>query len=43
MSSERRPQMEYRPLGRTGIKVSVLSFGSWVTFDNQLQVDLALE
>ncbi len=35
--------MEYRPLGRTGIKVSVLSFGSWVTFDNQLQVDLALE
>jgi voltage-dependent potassium channel beta subunit len=35
--------MEYRSLGRTGIKVSVLSFGSWVTFDNQLQVDLALD
>lgn len=35
--------MEYRRLGRSGIKVSVLSFGSWVTFDNQLQVDLALE
>ena len=35
--------MEYRRLGRTGIKVSVLSFGSWVTFDTQLQVDLALE
>ena len=34
--------MEYRRLGRTGIKVSVLSFGSWVTFDTQLQVDLAL-
>ncbi len=36
-------EMEYRRLGRTGIKVSVLSFGSWVTFDTQLQVDLALE
>jgi voltage-dependent potassium channel beta subunit len=28
--------MRYRRLGRTGIKVSVLSFGSWVTFGNQL-------
>lgn len=36
-------EMTYRRLGRTGIKVSTLSFGSWVTFDNQLQVDLALE
>ncbi|MGH9137378.1 MAG: potassium channel beta subunit family protein [Acidimicrobiales bacterium] len=35
--------MEYRRLGRTGIKVSVLSFGSWVTFDNQLPVDAAME
>lgn len=35
--------MEYRRLGDTGVKVSVLSFGSWVTFDNQLDVDLALE
>jgi len=35
--------MEYRRLGNTGVKVSVLSFGSWVTFDNQLGVDLALE
>ena len=35
--------MEYRRLGRTGIKLSVLSFGSWVTFDNQLDDDLALE
>ena len=31
--------MEYRRLGRTGIKVSVLSFGSWVTFDNQVDAD----
>jgi voltage-dependent potassium channel beta subunit len=35
--------MEYRRLGATGIKVSVLSFGSWVTFDTQLDTDLALE
>ena len=33
-------QMEYRRLGNTGVKVSVLSFGSWVTFDNQLDTDL---
>ncbi|MFZ9017767.1 MAG: aldo/keto reductase, partial [Ilumatobacteraceae bacterium] len=35
--------MQYRRLGATGVKVSVLSFGSWVTFDNQLDTDLALE
>lgn len=35
--------MEYRRLGRTGIKVSVLSFGSWVTFDAQMKDDLAME
>jgi voltage-dependent potassium channel beta subunit len=34
--------MEYRRLGRSGLKVSVLSFGSWVTFDNQLDDDAAL-
>jgi voltage-dependent potassium channel beta subunit len=35
--------MEYRRLGPSGLKVSVLSFGSWVTFDTQLKDDLALE
>jgi voltage-dependent potassium channel beta subunit len=35
--------MEYRRLGRAGIKVSVLSFGSWVTFKNQVDVDLATQ
>ena len=35
--------MEYRRLGRTGLKVSVLSFGSWVTFDGQMKDDLAME
>ncbi|MHB8637760.1 MAG: potassium channel beta subunit family protein [Fimbriimonadaceae bacterium] len=29
--------MEYRRLGRAGIKVSVLSLGSWVTFGKQVQ------
>ena len=38
-----KTNMEYRPLGRSGIKVSVLSFGSWVTFDNQVAVDAAVE
>lgn len=37
------PKMEYRRLGGSGLRVSVLSFGSWVTFDNQLKDDLALE
>ena len=33
--------MEYRRLGNTGLKLSVLSFGSWVTFHNQLGDDTA--
>jgi voltage-dependent potassium channel beta subunit len=33
--------MEYRRLGRSGIKVSVLSFGSWVSFGNQIDTGLA--
>jgi voltage-dependent potassium channel beta subunit len=35
--------MNYRHLGRTGIRVSELSFGSWVTFKNQVEVDAAVE
>lgn len=35
--------MNYRHLGRTGIQVSELSFGSWVTFKNQVDVDAAVE
>lgn len=30
--------MQYRYLGRSGLKVSSLSFGSWVTFGTQLDV-----
>ncbi|MGH9061590.1 MAG: aldo/keto reductase, partial [Acidimicrobiales bacterium] len=35
--------MEYRRLGRSGLKVSALGFGSWVTFGPQLDEDLAAE
>jgi len=35
--------MEYRRLGRSGLKVSVLSFGSWVTFGPQLSGTLAVD
>lgn len=34
-------EMEYRRLGRSGLKVSVLSFGSWVTFGNANQLETA--
>jgi voltage-dependent potassium channel beta subunit len=33
--------MEYRHVGKAGIRVSELSFGSWVTFHNQADVNLA--
>ncbi len=32
-----RKKMQYRRLGRSGLQVSVLSFGSWVTFGGQLE------
>ncbi|RLD04731.1 MAG: aldo/keto reductase [Chloroflexota bacterium] len=35
--------MKYRYLGKSGLKISALSFGSWVTFGNQAQVDKAYE
>ena len=35
--------MQYRRLGRSGLKVSVLSFGSWVSFGPQLAGDYARE
>jgi voltage-dependent potassium channel beta subunit len=35
--------MQYRNLGRSGLKVSVLSFGSWVTFGNQVDRGAAAE
>ncbi|MCB9797622.1 MAG: aldo/keto reductase [Alphaproteobacteria bacterium] len=35
--------MPYNYLGRSGLKVSALSFGSWVTFQHQVDVGLAKE
>ena len=35
--------MEYRFLGKSGLKVSALSYGSWVTFHTQADEDLAYE
>lgn len=36
-------QMTYRRLGKTGVKVSILSFGSWVTFGKQLDIKSSVE
>jgi len=33
--------MNYRNLGKSGLKVSELSFGSWVTYGNQVDLELA--
>lgn len=35
--------MQYRHLGRSGLQVSALSLGSWVTFHNQVDIDAAVE
>ena len=35
--------MEYRYLGRSGLQVSALSFGAWVTFGSQMDEGLAAE
>lgn len=35
--------MNYRHLGKTGLKLSELSFGSWVTYHNQVDVEKAKE
>jgi voltage-dependent potassium channel beta subunit len=35
--------MEYRRMGRTGLQLSALSYGSWVTFSKQVDVNAADE
>ena len=35
--------MQYRRLGRAGLRVSALSLGSWVTYHNQVGADSAVE
>lgn len=37
------PDMPYNRLGRSGLQVSQFSFGSWVTFGNQVDTGLAKE
>ena len=36
-------EMEYRRLGQAGVKVSALSFGSWITFGKQLDRQTVIE
>ena len=35
--------MKYRNLGRSGLRVSELSFGSWITFGNQIDSNISEE
>ena len=35
--------MEYRRLGKSGLQVSALSYGAWVTFSKQVKIDDAVE
>ena len=35
--------MDYRRMGRTGLQLSVLSFGSWVSFHKQINDNSADE
>ncbi|MFQ5942766.1 MAG: aldo/keto reductase [Anaerolineales bacterium] len=35
--------MEYRRLGGSGLKVSALSYGAWISFSNQLDIGRAVE
>ena len=35
--------MQYRHLGKTGIRVSALSLGSWITFQNQVDTATSIE
>ena len=37
------PNMKYRRLGKSGLQVSELSFGAWVTFAQQIGNDMAEE
>ena len=36
-------EMTYRRLGRSGLQVSLLSFGSWVSFGSQIDTERAVE
>ena len=36
-------KMEYRYLGKSGLQVSALSYGAWVTFNDQFGEDTAYD
>lgn len=35
IDQERSGKMEYRRMGKTGLKISTFSYGAWVSFANQ--------
>ncbi|KGO68905.1 Potassium channel, voltage-dependent, beta subunit, KCNAB-like protein [Penicillium italicum] len=41
--SDALPEMQYRFLGRTGLKVSVISLGSWLTYGGHVGDETALD
>ncbi|KAF3396465.1 putative voltage-gated potassium channel subunit beta [Penicillium rolfsii] len=41
--SEGLPEMQYRHLGRTGLKVSVISLGSWLTYGGHVGNETAFD
>lgn len=43
LASNKPYTMEYRRLGKSGLQVSALSFGSWLTFGNQVDDSVATE
>ncbi|KAF1317655.1 K+ channel protein, partial [Globisporangium splendens] len=43
MATPAKHNMKYRYLGNSGLLVSTLSFGSWVTFDGDFGTDVAYD
>jgi CRISPR/Cas system-associated protein endoribonuclease Cas2 len=39
----RRYQMKFRKLGRSGLKVSEISLGSWLTYGNSTEKETAIK
>lgn len=42
-STEQLPKMQYRNLGRSGLKVSVISLGGWVTYGGSVGDQVAMD
>jgi predicted aldo/keto reductase-like oxidoreductase len=42
-STEQLPKMQYRFLGRSGLQVSVISLGGWVTYGGSVGDQLAMD